>query len=480
MKLSSFSIRNTMLWGIVVIAVLFRLYRINYPLLDWHSFRQVDTASVTREYVKNGIDILHPRYHDLSNIQSGRDNLEGYRMVEFPFINGMIAAILTAFPILPLVETSRAVSIAFSIGTLVSLFYLTKSLSGSRVAYGSALLFAILPYSVYYSRVILPEPAMLFFSTFSIYAFDRWLIGNERRWWAMSAISLALALLLKPFVAFLGPVYVAFLYIRAKKKWYVRWPWLVAYALVSFAPMLWWRSWILYFPSGIPASDWLLNGNNIRFRPAWFRWLAYERFTKLILGYFGILTLPLAFIKKGSDRLIYFVWWVSIGLFFTVFATGNVQHDYYQIIAIPIVSMTYAKGLSYLFDILEKKYSHFLGFFVICSVVAISTIASWYHLRGWFNVNHWEYVKAGQVADERLPATARVIAPAFGDTGFLFQTNRTGWPIGFEIDDKIAAGATHYVTTSFDDEAKQLKEVYFIVVETDEYLILDLTKEKEL
>ena len=72
-----------------------RLYRLHYPLLDWHSWRQADTASVTREYVKaKRVDLLQPRYHDLSNIPSGRPNPEGYRMVEFPIINGIIAQFL--------------------------------------------------------------------------------------------------------------------------------------------------------------------------------------------------------------------------------------------------------------------------------------------------------------------------------------------------------------------------------------------------
>ena len=75
---------------IILVAFLVRLYRIDNPIADWHSFRQADTASVTREYIENSIDLLRPRYHDLSNIQSGFDNPMGYRMVEFPFINGLI------------------------------------------------------------------------------------------------------------------------------------------------------------------------------------------------------------------------------------------------------------------------------------------------------------------------------------------------------------------------------------------------------
>src|SRR5689334_19814520 len=79
---------------ILIIATVMRLYRITNPLADWHSFRQADTASVTREYVKHGIDLLHPTYHDLSNIQSGKDNPKGYRMVEFPLVNAGTAWVI--------------------------------------------------------------------------------------------------------------------------------------------------------------------------------------------------------------------------------------------------------------------------------------------------------------------------------------------------------------------------------------------------
>lgn len=101
---------------LIVMALVVRLYRVTNPIADWHAFRQVDTASVTREYVKHGIDILRPRYQDLSNIQSGFDNPHGYRMVEFPIVNAVIAFFLKVFPFFDLGIISRLFSIAASLG----------------------------------------------------------------------------------------------------------------------------------------------------------------------------------------------------------------------------------------------------------------------------------------------------------------------------------------------------------------------------
>src|SRR5258706_8262101 len=113
-------------WLILIMAATFvlRLYKVTSPLADWNSFRQGDTASVTREYVKHGVDFLHPKYHDLSNIQSGennegRDNVEGWRMVEFPLVNGLLAYLLRVFPSLDLVIVSRLASVTASLFSLL-------------------------------------------------------------------------------------------------------------------------------------------------------------------------------------------------------------------------------------------------------------------------------------------------------------------------------------------------------------------------
>jgi uncharacterized membrane protein len=160
-----------LLIGIVFLGLFLRLYKINTDLLDWHSWRQADTASVTREFTKKSLNPLYPTYHDLSSIPSGLDNPNGYRMVEFPIYNLLVAIILKSVPSLPLVPTSRVVSVLFSLGTIISLFFLARSYFGKKVGYLTAFFFAVIPYSIYYSRTILPEPMMVFMSTLSITTF---------------------------------------------------------------------------------------------------------------------------------------------------------------------------------------------------------------------------------------------------------------------------------------------------------------------
>lgn len=457
---------------VLLLALCLRLYRIDNPVGDWHAFRQADTASVTREYVKAPqIDLLRPQYHDLSNIQSGLDNLEGYRMVEFPFINALLATVLRTFPQLELVIFSRLSSVFASLLTIFVLYRLVREISGPKTALLTALIYAVLPYSIYYSRVILPEPYFLFFSSLGLWQF--YLFAKNKTWlnYFFAVAGLALAALLKPFIVFLAPVYLVIIWQFRQNKLLTD---LRTYLLpvLAFAPMLWWREWILNFPSGVPASDWLFNGNEIRLRPAWFRWLFYERLTKLFLGYAGLIFLIANLTKKSRDLYLYGAWWAAVILYFVVIASGNVQHDYYQNFALPIIAISVARGALILLKQLPKN----LARPVVGFLLAVSLFFSWRAIGGYFNVNHWEYLKAGEAADQLIEQNALVIAPAMGDTQFLFQTKRRGWPIGFEIEEKIAKGATHYVSSSYDWEAKALEERYQVLAKTPDYIIIDLRK----
>lgn len=467
---------------LVAVGLAVRLYKLTTPLGDWHSWRQADTASVTREFVKHNYPIWLPHYHDLSNVPSGLDNLDGYRMVEFPLVNYGIAHFLRYFHQFDLVVISRLVSIGFSLLSIVSLYGIVYLLSRkTSLAFLSGLVFAILPYSVYYSRVILPEPAMISMQLLSLWLFIVWLENHHAKksllFYFGSVIAFALSLLLKPTAIFIAPVFavVAFGYLGLK-AFTNKWLWLFA---TAFIPVIAWRKWIQQYPAGIPASDWLYNGNGIRLRPAWWRWLFADRLSRLILGYWGVVLVIAGTVGKitGDKRkhlfdVVTLVWTGCMLAYLVIFATGNVQHDYYQTLLIPIISILFARGLVWLGSVANTN--RIIVYPTLVFVSALSLFFGWWEVRGYYNINNWAMVEAGQKIDQIAPADARVIAPYGGDTAFLFQTNRTGWPIPGLIDQRIKQGASYYVTTAFDDEAQALAKKYAVVEHNDKYTIIDL------
>ena len=96
---------------IFIIAFMVRLYKIDNPVADWHSFRQADTASVTREFLESGIRLFTPTYHDISTTQSGLFNPQGYRFVELPVFNVFNVYLYKIIPGITIEVAGRLVSI---------------------------------------------------------------------------------------------------------------------------------------------------------------------------------------------------------------------------------------------------------------------------------------------------------------------------------------------------------------------------------
>ena len=457
---------------ILIAAFVVRLYKIDSPIADWHSWRQADTASVTRVFHQEGIDLLRPRYQDISNIPSGLDNPKGYRMVEFPLYN-LIHLSVFKVSHLNLETAGRLTSVILSLISLTLVYLIARKISGRKTALYSSLFFAFLPFNIFYSRVILPEPLMttLFLASFLFLINSKLLI---------SSLFLGAAILVKPYAIFFTLPYLLVFYqgLISKK---INFKQIIVYSIIALIPFVLWRSWISNFPEGIPAYKWLFNQNGIRFRPAWFRWLFAERLGKLILGYWGGLFLILGLLKKPAKALeaSYLLFGLGIIIYFSVLANGNVTHDYYQSITLPFICLLLGRGMATLTSLPKNSFSRPVTWITSFLVFVFSLAFSWYEIKGLYQINNPSIIKAGQAADKLLPQDARVIAPYMGDTAFLYQINRYGWPaMTYDLNTLINLGATHYVSVNYDDQTnKILKDPHTnILQKTDEYIIIELEK----
>lgn len=473
---------------IIALALFLRLYKINYPLADWHSWRQADTSAVSRNFVKKGFDLLHPRFDDISNAPSKQENPEGYRFVEFPIYNAIQAALAKTFPVFTLEVWGRLTSILFSLGSLIFLCLIVEKYLGIKIALLTSFFFAVLPFNIYYSRVILPEPMMVFTSLGMIYFFDNWIANYELRIpkefreagitsLILGIIFASLSFLLKPYtLVFLLPIFYL-----AWRKWHLeisKWLTFSLYILISLLPFILWRWWMSHYPEGVPTYDWLFNEGGIRFKGAWFYWLFAERLGKLILGYWGIALFILGLAVKPTKKegLFFYSWLGAIIAYFVIVAGGNVRHDYYQLIAVPIICVFLAKGGYFLLTASRLFFSRFACYVLLVACVLFMIGFSWYYVRDFFNINNPGIIEAGKAADRMLPKDAKVIAPYGGDTAFLYQTNRQGWPVGIEIEKIVELGAQYYVNINYGPETRWVMEKYCVLEKTPNWVIVDLKR----
>ena len=464
--------------AILITAFLIRLYKINRPIADWHSWRQADTAAVARNFIKEGYNPFSPKYDDMSSQANGLDNPNRYRFVEFPIYNSIIAGV---WAITGINETyARLVTVFITLFSTLLLYFLVKYFSSIQTAILSVFFFTFLPYNIFYSSAILPGPLMVFGIIGLYLTFTKWLESQRLTWFISSVLFANLAILTWPIALFF---FLPILYLTFNKygisflKNYKLW----LFVFLSLLPFITWRIWMTQFPQGIPNWQFLLNESNIRFKGAFFRWLIAERMGKLILTVGGFVLFILGILKKPTknEKLFYFSWLLAVAVYFTVFASGNIRHDYYQVPFIPIAAVFMAIGTKTLFNLPTQSFNHLIGSSLAIVLIILTLAFGSYEIRGYYWINKPQIVKAGEAVNRLLPKDATVIAPYNGDAAFLYQTNRHGYPIvDRPLEKFIDQGTKYLVSVDVTDAGIQnLVRHCKVIDQTSEYVIVEMFKE---
>lgn len=468
---------------ILIIAFAFRLYKISTPLADLHSWRQADTSSVTRNYVIRGIDLLHPRFDDLSSNQSGKENPEGYRYVEFPIYNAIVASIYKLYPIFSIEISGRLVTAVFSLFIIAVLYYLGLHESSRITAIIASSVYAVFPFFVFFSRVILPETTSLslaFLSIFFLYLYS----GSKKKVFTLisftiSLISFSLSLLVKPPAIF----YVFTLIVLFYKKHgfsIIKKPAFYLYFIVSIIPLTLWRLFIQNFPEGIPPFDWLITSvntyqglQNIFLRPAFFRWIFFERINNFILGGYLTFFLILGILVKQKKYVLTSILFSALAYLF-VFQGGNVQHEYYQTFILPAIALFIGVGVSAIYTNQKIFFHPLITYTVVIALFGLSLFFSYYKVKDYYTYPV-ELPQIANIVKTLTDKNDKIVTDRLGDTTLLYLTERRGAPSIYRDPPELKKLGYKYLITLHADLIKDLKQKkYKVVFENDTFAMFEL------
>jgi 4-amino-4-deoxy-L-arabinose transferase-like glycosyltransferase len=455
-----------------------RLYKFNTPLIEYHSWRQSDTAAVARNYARDGINLLDPRYDDFSPLQSGVANPQGYRMVEFPIYNALIAISYRIGPILSIVEWGRAWSIVSACIILWCLYGLTKRAANTWAAVIASVVFAVYPFFVFYTRAVLPETFALALIMLSIYVLSAH-ISVPRL--ILSTTLFSAALLVKPTTLFWG--FSLFILIVSDSHRELRRRLIISAVcfIASIVPLILWRQYIQAFPAGVPANAWLFtsvntggSAVNIFFRPAFFRWMLYERLNLLILGSFA---LPIAVVGllRRTSTLVPISLLISTVVYVCTFQGGNVQHEYYQILILPTIAMFTGMGASFMYE-----HAHgLIGRITAVGLIVGLLIGGW--IFSWDKVHHYYYSLSdipqfATIVQTFVRPDEKIVVDTAGDTTALYAFDRKGSPGLFAgVTDLKAMGYSYIFTYNIETARNlQIGTTARVISASDRYVLLKL------
>ncbi|MDO8638483.1 MAG: glycosyltransferase family 39 protein [Candidatus Daviesbacteria bacterium] len=467
-------LKNQYFWLALILILGFaaRLYKIDAPIADWHSWRQADTASVTRNFIKEGFNPFLPKYDDMSGVaERPIPNPDRFRFVEFPVYNILVYPFYLLFGVSDFF--SRLVSALVSLGSGVFLFLIVRKFQGKFLGLLSTAIFTFLPFNIFFSRTTLPEPTLIFFSLGMIYFWIRLIEDNQFKWWAI--FFTVVAFLIKPWAIFF---FLPLIYLILRKSRRTQLKFLGLF-LLCVTPFILWRLWILQQPEGIPASNWLINGDSIRFRPAFWWWIVQNRLGGEILGVTGFFLFFFGLLRRPINGNYFFHFWaLSMFLNISIFASGNVRHNYYQVVLVPILAIFVAAGVNFLFNRSNETIPRLFTIPLSLFFLGLTFYLTWMPVKEFYKINNPPIIQAGKVADQILPKDALVVAPYNGDTAFLYQTNRAGFAASvLPVADLVTEyGIHYYISTSKDNKTNWIIRHFTVLKNEPEFVIADLTK----
>lgn len=333
---------RVILWGILCLCVIVRLWGMTDPLTGVHAWRQCDTAAVARNFAEEGMNPMLPRV-------DWRGDTPGYVEMELPAMPYVAAAIYRAIGVHDWVGRGLAM-----LGSCLLCLYghrlVRWSGAGENTSLTTAFLIAALPLSVYYGRAFMPESWMLAAGAAGLFHFARWRSDGRAIDGVVSAGCIAAACLLKVPSLVLG-LPLAWLACSTAQTGVgatdsaaapgirvFRQPglWLHAgFVLTVTAAWYWWAG-RLRAQTGLSFGIWDSDKYaNWHLASSWTYWhqLIVERLAERHLTWVGA-AFALAGILRArttARERLFDCWCVSLLISSIIVARGNSLHEYYQL-----------------------------------------------------------------------------------------------------------------------------------------------------
>ena len=143
----------------------------------------------------------------------------------------------------------------------------------------------------------------------------------------------------------------------------------------------------------------------------------------------------------------------------------------------PSIAIFLGLGSSFLITPPKQYISRIVSIpvFIIC--VTFMFAFSWFEVRNYYNIQDPAIIAAGQAVDRLTPKDAKIVAPYEGDTTFLYQSKRRGWPsFSHPLEELIKDGADFLVLVNPKENDFDIGKKYKIVSFSSQYIIFDLRK----
>ncbi len=427
---------------------------IGSPMLDYHYHRQCNTATIARNYYRNGLHFGTPQI-------DWEGDYEGKAATEFPLYMWLMGLL---WPLAGLAELwGRVLSAGFSALTAIYLFLFLERRLSKEAAFVSSLVFTALPVEVYFGRTVQPEAMALFATMGALYHWDVWLDAPKKKfqWLAATAFAfLAIAHKL-PYLYLLAPLAaLAWLPPRRRPLWDF-WCW--GSCLGALAGVF---AWYKYASTGVfvvPAhSGEFLKMLEYEHLPYFTFFLFFSRLPELAATYPGLAIGGWGAYELFKTRKLNFFafWWLAVAIDQIIGGGYTHWHEYTCLPWAPVNAAFIGVGFCELWIKARGLAAHkrkqaqslLAAAALSIPIYAAARVGHWYR-------NGLPYLAGAQAAAAAASQPEDLfVCNERTSSAFLFYLDRKGWAwdateTTFEasralLDEKIKDGAKYYASSS--------------------------------
>jgi 4-amino-4-deoxy-L-arabinose transferase-like glycosyltransferase len=429
---------SRILLGIIFAALAIRLWGVTNPLLDFHAWRQALTATVAYNFYADGMNILTPRF-SMINTQLHS---------EFPLFTYLVALLYKVFGFHEII--GRLLAIAFSMGSIWFLYLLGKRYFDETAALVACGFYAVLPFSVYYSRTVMPESAMIFFSISMVYMFGRWLDTGKWSHFILALLLSTSAFLVKLPTLYMGGPLLFLAWNKFQRKIFYQ-PLLYLFVVAILIPPALWYSYVarLQFETFGGGNVWVgfLSDWKVLLTLRYWKLIFWTRLVEKMFAFtvFPFVIMGMRKLTTNKERYVLHTWFFSVCAFFVIAAKYNFIHEYYQVPIIPVGCLFAGKFIADFYrQNVSADWRSSPKVWIVLLMIIFVPIHSIYKLNDRLGYNDTFLTIAKDIKEHTRPgdmiiAHQRMVAPQI-----FYYGQRKGW--GPIFDDKLdPATLTDYV-----------------------------------
>jgi 4-amino-4-deoxy-L-arabinose transferase-like glycosyltransferase len=438
---------------ILVLGVLLRMQYLDLPMAEAHRWREITNADIARNFYERSMNIFRPQV-------SWGGAEAPYVGMEFPLMHWIVAALYWKFGEQAIV--GRLVSMAFSVATILVLYWLGTWLFGKATGRAAAFVIAISPSAVFFGRFFISDTPMVFFSVAAVLAWVVYLDTRSTAACVAGSVCAGLAFLVKiPAVMILAPIAWAAWESRRWAALKDRGLMIGLTAAVAAAGLWYWYADIVFHTTGLSEAIWHPSGTypppislaagpfetishwstlkNLR-DPEFYNgmllriWVLHLTPAGFILGLFSLLAL-----WRSPRRRILDVWLGVVILFILVTAEGNRNHEFHQLPMLPPAALLAGLAAAPAFDGAWLRTNGGRVFGIVGSaatLLAVALLSFKYSgvVQNFFRPDRLDMdpIRAGQSIYSVVEPDALIVTVEYAQFGnnspiLLYWAHRRGW-----------------------------------------------------